>query len=278
MSTLKKILTISALLLLTVLFVIRSLEHPSLTRNWNLDQQVLPEVTTNSNLVSVKNVRNFAYASTSAYDVRYYDKGYNLDDLKGLWFVVEPFEGGVDAAHTFLSFEFENDIFLSASIEIRKEVGESFSPVQGILNKYELMYVLADEEDVIDLRANHRKDEVYLYKVKVEDEEKLKELFLSMMARTQKLSSTPEFYNTLTNNCTTNIVDHINMLGNHPIPFTLATIFPANADRVAYELGLLETRNMSFEELKKFSHINKAAEVCRGNANFGKCVREVGGL
>jgi len=57
------------------------------------------------------------------------------------------------AAHTFVSFGFKSGDFLAISIEIRKEKGESFSAWRGLLKRYELMYVIADERDVIKLRA-----------------------------------------------------------------------------------------------------------------------------
>jgi hypothetical protein len=118
---------------------------------------------------------------------------------------VEPFSGIPGSAHTLLSFEFENDIFVAISVEIRKEKGESYHPAKGLFDQYELMYVIGDEKDLIKLRANYRKDTVFLYPIKAEVED-IRSLFLDMIARTNKLKEKPEFYNTLTNTCTTNIV------------------------------------------------------------------------
>lgn len=64
------------------------------------------------------------------------------------------------------------------------------------------MYVIADENDVIKLRSNHRKDLVYVYPIKTTTE-KAQLLFLDMVQRANDVSANPEFYNTLTNTCTT---------------------------------------------------------------------------
>ena len=56
-------------------------------------------------------------------------------------------------AHPILSFQF-NDDYVAASIETRKEIGEGYSEVTGFFRQYELIYLLADERDVIRLRTN----------------------------------------------------------------------------------------------------------------------------
>jgi len=62
---------------------------------------------------------------------------------------------------------------------------------------------------LIKLRANYRKDEVIMYPINT-SQENIKNIFISMLERADKLSKKPEFYNTLTNNCTTSILEHAN--------------------------------------------------------------------
>lgn len=79
------------------------------------------------------------------------------------------------------------------------------------MNQFELMYVIADEQDVIQLQTNYRKNMVYMYPVKA-SKENIQALFRSMLVRTDKLNKEPEFYNTLWNNCATSILMHANAL------------------------------------------------------------------
>lgn len=250
---------LSVAIFLFISFVtVNLLTSPSNDRAWNDDQKILPYSEQNGDLITIHNIRNFSYASTTSYTQNYYDKTFNIETIKRVWFVVEPFDGVPGSAHTFLSFEFDNNQFLSISIEIRKEKGESFNPFLAFYNKYELIYVIADERDVIKLRSNYRKDSVYLYPAKG-DKEGFKKLFLDMIARANELRSKPEFYNTLTNNCTTNIVKHVNKVSPRSIPFfTLQSIFPKYSDKLAYKLGLIDT-NLSFEEARLHYLINEKA-------------------
>ena len=108
----------------------------------------------------VRNIRNTTYRSTTDYTPAYYDKTFDLDKLTSVWYIVEPFSNWKGAAHTFLSFGFEDDEYLAISVEIRKEEGEGFSAFKGLFKQYEVIYVIADERDVITVRTNHRRDDV----------------------------------------------------------------------------------------------------------------------
>jgi hypothetical protein len=266
------------ILIIIVIFIIsligiNLITKPSNTRVWNDDQKILPFAEIHNDTVVIHNIRNFSYASTTSYTPSYYDKIFNANSIKKVWYIVEPFSGVPGSAHTFLSFEFENNQFLAISIEIRKEKGESFNPIKGIFNQYELTYVIADEKDVIKLRSNYRKDTVYLYPAKG-TQEGFKLLFLDMLTRANNLKEHPEFYNTITNNCTTNIVKHVNKVSSGSIPFfTLQAIFPEYSDKLAYKLGLIDT-TLPFEEARVRYRINDKAIKYADDTNFSTKIRE----
>ncbi len=165
----KKFLKILLFMLISFIFIygcILLFIKPSNNRDWADDQKVLAYAEINKNLVTIHNIRNFDYESTTKYTPHYYDKTFDLEKIKSVDFILEPFSEFAGAAHTFLSFGFENDEYLAISIEIRKEKGEEFSATKGLFNKYEIMYVVADERDAIKLRSNYRKDKVYIYPAK----------------------------------------------------------------------------------------------------------------
>lgn len=254
-----------------VYFIFSLIVTPSTDRNWTEDQKELPQILMSTSTISIKNVRNFLYASTTSFTPRYYDLTLNRESVKNVWFVVEPFDGP-QAAHTFVSFEFEDGTYLGISIEIRKEIGESYHPITGLFRKYELNYVIGDERDLIGLRANHRKDNVFLYKIST-SKEKANALFESMLQRASKLQAEPEFYNTLTNTCTTNLVSHVNELVDGRIPLDYRILFPEYSDYYAYELGLIDN-SMPLSELKEKHKINDLAEKYKDMDNFSTGIRE----
>lgn len=260
------------LVLFLITFLSLSLMTPSNDRDWNDDQAILSSAEIKDNLVQIFNIRNFDYSSTEEYTKDYYDKTFDLDKIVRVWYVVEPFSGIPGSAHTFLSFEFEENQFVSVSVEIRKEKGESFHPIKGLFNQYELMYVIADEKDVVKLRSNYRKDPTYVYPA-VATKEKAQDLFLDIMERVNDLKDNPEFYNTITNTCTTNIANHINNITPKKIPFfSFRIMFPANSDKLAYDLGMLDTE-LSFEEARQRFYINDRAEKYAEDDDFSVKIR-----
>ncbi|MFA6315057.1 MAG: DUF4105 domain-containing protein [Candidatus Paceibacterota bacterium] len=273
---LKRILyfVLAIVILVGCLFtIVHFITKPSNDRDWNTDQKTLPYAEINNNLISVYNIRNFSYASTTSYMPNYYDKVFDLNKLKKVWYIVEPFSGIPGSAHTFLSFEFEDNRFISISVEIRKEKGEAYSPVKGLFNKYELMYVVADENDVVKLRSNYRKDLVYVYPAKA-TVEKARALFLDMIERVNDLRDHPEFYNTITNTCTTNIVKHIDKITPNRVPlFNLRILLPANSDKLAYELDLIDT-DLPFEEARLRYFINNRAMKYADDPDFSVKIRQ----
>lgn len=256
-------------------FAFSLLVQPSLDLDWNLDQQVMPEAifSPDGSSVTIKNVRNINYRSTTDFDVAYYDATYDLNTLDSVWYMVEPFAGyGAGAAHTLVSFGFSDGRYLAVSVEIRKEKGESFSALKGLFRQYELMYVIGDERDLIKLRSNYRKDDVYLYPV-VTSPENMLTLFTSMLTRANALATEPEFYNTLTSTCTTNIVSHINEIVPGRVPLSYKVLMPAYSDELAYRIGLFDT-SVSLAELRVRYHINERAIKYAGDPLFSQKIRE----
>jgi Domain of unknown function (DUF4105) len=244
--------------------------RPSNARDWSPDQQRLAMATFNGPLVTIQNIRDFEYRSAADYTPRWYDKTFDLRKLESAWFMVEPFGKGA-AAHTLVSFGFGGNDFVAISVEIRKEKGESFSALKGLLRQYELMYVVGDERDLIKLRSNHRKDAVYLYPIRTTPE-KMRAMFVSMLRRANKLRADPEFYNTLTNTCTTNIVRHVNEISPKRVPFHPAVLLPGHSDRLAYDLGLIDTTS-PFPDVRARYHINERAWQYRNDPEWSLRIR-----
>ncbi|MDP9194508.1 MAG: DUF4105 domain-containing protein, partial [Acidobacteriota bacterium] len=247
-----------------------ALRRPSNERDWSADQAVLPYATIDGPMVTVRNIRNYRYTSETQYTPAYYDKTFDLRRLDSVWFFVEPF-GRAGAAHTFVSFGFGPRDFLAISIEIRKEKGESFSALRGLLREYEIMYVIGDERDLVKLRTNYRNDRVFLYPVRTTPERKAA-MFVSMLQRTNALRQQPEFYNTLTNTCTTNLVEHVNLIVPNRIGFSTAVLLPASSDRLAYDLGLIDS-GRTFDETRTAAQINDLARRYGEDPEFSSWIR-----
>ncbi len=260
-------MTLTILITLIAVSIYLYTKQPSNSRVWSEDQAVLPYAEISGSAVSIKNIRNFKYESTKKYTSGYYDKKFDLNKIKAMYFVVEPFPWHSWLSHVFLSFEFEDGDFLAVSIEIRKKKGESFSPLGGFFRKYEIMYVLGDERDLIKLRSSHRKSSVFLYPMKIK-KSKIKGIFLDIIKRVNKLKDKPEFYNTVTNNCITNIVSHVNKVSSFKVPFVVY-----KTDKTFYNLGLFNTK-LSFENAKKKFWVNDRVKKHAEDSSFSSKIRE----
>ncbi len=247
--------------------------QPSNHRAWSADQIKIPQTTFDGEIVTIQNVRNTFYRSSTNYDARWEVRQFDLRQLDSVWFIVEPFSDWRGPAHTFLSFGFNNGEYIAISIEIRKQKNETFSPTKGLLRQFELIYVVGDERDLIGLRANHRKDEVYLYKVKA-SQSQIRTLFTSMLRRANQLGTRPEFYNTVSNNCTSNIIDHIHVIAPARIPLTYKTYFPGYSDELAYDLGLIDT-DKPRAQFRAAHQINALAEQYANSIEFSRAIRRM---
>lgn len=240
---------------------------------WRPDLAVLAYATFDGPLITLHNVRNATYFDEDEYDLRHYDLQFRLDAIRTVDFVVVPFRDAPLLAHTMLSFGLSDGRHFVVSVEARLEQGETYSPVQGTLKKYELMYVVADEEDVIPLRTNVRQVDVFLFQGAASPEQ-AQHLLVDILQRLNSLSREPEFYDSLRNNCTTNLVQHVNTLSPGKIRLDYRVLLPGHSDSLAYELGLIETQGLSFSDLKRTSKINAAVRSANPKRSFSRQIRE----
>ncbi len=261
------------LLPLTALWLCWQSLQPSNQRDWQADVAVLPYASISGNQVRVHNIRNFSYRSEYDYQPAYYDQDYDLNQLQGVD-LVSSYWMGPAIAHVFLSFAFADGKHLAVSIETRKENTESYSTLKGFFRQYELFYVVADERDVLKLRTNYRQDppeQTYLYRLKGPIESG-RQLFLEYMHSINALKQQPQFYNSLTTNCTTAI--WMTMRDNpQSVPFNWKILASGYLPEYLYEQGLLHTDGLSFTELQRRALLNPRGQAIGDAEDFSRLIR-----
>jgi hypothetical protein len=144
----------------------------------------------------------------------------------------------------------------------------------GFFRSYELYYVVADERDLIGVRTDLRHESVFIYPLGVTPERR-KLLLLSYLREVRTLSQRPAFYNTLTDNCTTNIVARAVETGDGAGAalnrYSWKLLASGYADSYVYDLGKLN-QSMPFAELKRRSLVVRAPGA-RIDAGFSQEVR-----
>ncbi len=228
---------------------------PSHDRDWAQSHAVLPAIAFDGQRATLRNVRNFRYDATGAVtDPGYDDRTYDLSQLKRVWYGIAHFSSFDGLAHSFLSFEFADGQYLAVSIEARRETGVSYNPFFGLFRAYEIIYVLADERDVIGLRSHIEGNRVMLYPLQLAPEEGAA-LLRILLSEADEITRTPRFYNTLTDNCITGITDHAKRVSAWRRMFDYRIMLPGYSDGLAFDIGALWP-GISLEEARRRATID----------------------
>jgi hypothetical protein len=241
-------------------------------REWQTDVSVLPWAEVDGDLVTFHGIRDFDYRSETDYTPKWYDKTYDLNELEGVD-LVACYWMGPAIAHIFVSFDFGEQGQVAMSVETRKEKGEGYSTIAGFFKQYELIYVVADERDVLRLRTNYRKDppeDVYVYRVDAHLHN-IRRFFLDYVKTINDLKEQPEWYNTGTTNCTTVVLVHTRVNPGAP-PLSWKVLLSGYVPEYGYELGFID-RSLPFPELRRISRVNERARAADDAPDFSQRIR-----
>ncbi len=254
---------------LGVVFAWWSTIHPSNERDWLPDVARMPTAEMNGDSLVVHNIRNFDYRSETDFTERWEDRTYDLSKLRGVDIFIS-YWGSPYIAHPIVSWDFGDGQHLAMSIETRKERAEEYSAVRGFFREYELVYIAADERDLVRLRTNYRGEEVYLYRVRLKPGV-ARNLLVAYMESANRLAAQPEFYNAALDNCTTGIRLNVQHIGAAQ-PWDYRILVNGLGDQLLYERGRIDT-NMPFEQLKAASLIVDKAKAADQAPDFSEQIR-----
>jgi len=245
--------------------------HPTQLKDWQPDVARTPHGEVRGDLLTLHDVRNFDYRSETDYTERWETRTYDLSKLRGGDLFLS-YWGSPAIAHTILSWDFEDGLPLAISIETRKDKSQQYSAIAGFFKQYELVYVAADERDLIRLRTNHRGEEVYLYRLTATPE-RARAILLDYLKSMNELVEHPVFYNAFTQNCTTTIRMHTKHVNPGAQPFDWRLLANGYIDQLLYERGNLD-RSLPFPELRARSLIVATAKAADRDPEFSRRIRE----
>jgi Domain of unknown function (DUF4105) len=132
---------------------------------------------------------------------------------------------------------------------------------------------VADERDVVRVRTNYRKDppeDVYVSPLRG-PRESIRRVFLEYVHKMNALRERPEFYNTLTTNCTTAILMNTRV-NPESLPFSWKVLLSGYTPAYIYESGRMD-QSLPFEELERRSLVNAAAQAADQAPDFSRRIR-----
>jgi hypothetical protein len=239
---------------------------PSHDREWEPAVAVLPRATQVGNFVTIENVRNFGYRSLDDFIPRYETRTYCLSNLRGVDVIFFNW-GAPLMSHPVLVFDFGSDGRICFSIEVRFRKGQSYSVLRSLYRQQELIFLAADERDVILRRTKYgRPQEAHLYRLNIPPWE-AQSAFLDYIRTISSLYQTPRWYHGLCANCTTSFY----RLPSSRCRLDWRVLANGRLDRALYAAGRLD-RSLPFAELKRLAYLNDAANTAPAEG-FGDYVR-----
>ncbi len=220
--------------------------------------------------VTLHNVRNCDYRTATDFTPHWETRTVRISKITGIDLAVD-YWGSPWIAHPIASFQFADAPSLCFSIEVRRKLGQTYSTIGGLYRQFELIYIVADERDVIRLRTNYRKEDIYLYRTTISPEH-ARERFLEYVHSLNALRNKPRWYNAITTNCTTSI--RTQHPPNERLPWDWRILLNGKGDELMYERHLIVTDGLPFPELKMRSLIDTRARAANDSPDFSMLIRE----
>lgn len=246
--------------------------QPTHDRVWADDVSRMVTGRVQGSVVTLDQVRDFDWRSDTDYTQRWEARTYDLDRLRSVD-VAMSYWMGPAIAHTLVSFGFDDGRYLTFSIEIRKERGESFDAMTGFFKGFETVLIAADERDILRVRTNVRGEDMYLYRLKMSPQA-MRSLFLAYLDEGAKLKREPRFYNTLTANCTTIIFEMARRI-DPGLPLDWRLLASGYLDRYLFDIGAL-AGGQDFGTLRRNAHITERARAADKAEDFSARIRAAG--
>jgi len=243
---------------------------PSNDRPWQSDVAQTAWAEIKGDVVTIHNVRNCDYRSETDFTPHWESRVVRLSEITGMDVCIN-YWGSPWISHPIVSFLFADALPLCFSIETRKTIGQTYSPLRGLYRQYTLIYIVADERDSIRVRTNYRHEDVYLYHT-LASPAQARERFLEYIRAMNRLRDHARWYNEITANCTTSIRTQRSV--NERAPWDWRMLINGKADELLYERHAIATGGLPFAELKERSLINKRAIAADQDPSFSRLIRQ----
>jgi len=208
----------------------------------------------------LKNVRDFHYRSEHDFDIVYRTVTVDPKLVSSIDAVFSHWDNMEGVAHSMLGLNFTDGTTVVISLETRLPEGAEQNVIDGFYHRYELAMLAGTPEDLYGLRTDHRGETLYVYRLDA-DQKTMRQMVRSLFDRAAEMQRKPEFYNSLTRNCTTGLLPML-PVANKFLSGDLRLTLNGMADQMLFEKRLIVfRRDESFGSLRARSLV---PGLCRG--------------
>ena len=244
---------------------------PSNDRDWALDVSRPAITQVNGDTFTVENVRNFDWRTETDFTPRWETRTYDLSKLNEVD-LFASYWAGEDIAHILVGFGFSDNQRLVWSIELRRTKTQTYSALASFFKQSELVFLAADERDIIRLRTNVRGENVRMFPLRLKPQV-ARRLLLEYAEMANNYALNPRWYNTITANCTT-MVFRIARALNPLAPFDWRVLLSGHFPELVYDHGGIDN-SIPFAQWRQKAQIDKAAQAADqlDSVAFSKAIR-----
>ena len=131
--------------------------------------------------------------------------------------------------------------------------------------------MVADERDVVRLRTNFRGEDVHVYRLDVPSAT-ARAVLLRYLQEINRLRTRPQWYNALTDNCTT-AIQRLARTSERRSWWSWRLFLNGYLDELAYDIGSND-RSLPFPVLRAKSYINEHAKAAHDDPRFSVLIRK----